>query len=119
MYAEPAAPTCEALSSSPLPGSLSRPPMAPTMVTARPSRTHTVPRPMTTIQCQRDHGKRSIRAGMSVSIVLSVAADVAMRPPPSPGAGPRTIRDDRVPPTRCDPVRNASWPARYPPLASR
>ena len=78
MYAEPAAPTWEALSSSPLPCSVSRPPIAPTMVTARPSSTQTVPRPMTTIQCQRDHGKRSMRAGMAVSIVLRVGASWAM-----------------------------------------
>src|SRR4051794_670698 len=55
---------------------------------------------MTTIQCQRDHGRRSIRAGMFVSIVLRLAVCVVMRRPPSPGAGPRTIGDDRVRPAR-------------------
>src|SRR3954451_17197193 len=77
MYADPAAPTCDAQSSSPLPFSLSRPPMAPTMVTARPSRIQTVPRPAMIIQCQRDHGRRSIRAGMFVSMVLYCGAPAA------------------------------------------
>ena len=39
------------------------------MVTSSPSRIHTVPSPITTSQCQRDQGSRSIRAGMSVVIV--------------------------------------------------
>src|SRR4051812_39966264 len=96
MYADPAAPTCDALSSSPLPFSLSRPPMAPTMVTARPSRIHTVPRPPTTIQCHLDQGNRSIRAGMLVSMVLSLAVCVAMRR--LPGRAPDRARDDDPPP---------------------
>src|SRR4051794_36276978 len=57
--------------------------MAPTMVTARPSRIQTVPRPMMTIQCHLDHGRRSIRAGMSVSMTRSLGAsalDPAMLP---------------------------------------
>jgi hypothetical protein len=69
MYAEPAAPTWAAVSPSPAPSSVSRGPIAPMIVTARPSRIQTVPSPITTIQCQRDHGSRSIRAGMSVSMV--------------------------------------------------
>src|SRR3954453_19444682 len=69
MYAEPAAPTWDAVSSRPAPFSVRRPPSAPTIVTARPSRIQTVPSPMTIIQCHRDQGRRSIRAGMSVSIV--------------------------------------------------
>src|SRR3954449_12579170 len=74
MYAEPAAPTWVAVSSRPEPSSLSRPPIAPTIVTARPSRIQTVPSPMITIQCHLDHGNRSIRAGMSVSMVRNVTA---------------------------------------------
>ena len=38
----------------------------PTMVTSRPSRIQTVPRPITTIQCHRAQGSRSNLAGMSV-----------------------------------------------------
>src|SRR5215216_5829593 len=52
--------------------------MAPTIVTARPSRIHTVPRPMMTIQCHLDHGRRSIRAGMFVSIVRRVAPSLVI-----------------------------------------
>ncbi len=50
----------------PLPGSERRPAMLPTIVTSRPSRIHTVPRPITTVQCQRDHGRRSRRAGTAL-----------------------------------------------------
>lgn len=71
MYSEPAAPTSAGLSISPLPGSVSRPPTAPTIVTASPSRIHTVPSPSSTRQCHGDHGSRSMRAGMSVVIVRS------------------------------------------------
>src|SRR5215217_5612993 len=84
MYAEPAEPTCAGSSSRPEPSSVSRPPMAPTIVTARPSRIHTVPSPMTTIQCHLDHGNRSIRAGMSVSIVRSVTPSAARATRTSP-----------------------------------
>src|SRR5512132_172734 len=41
-------------------------PMAPTMVASRPSRIHTVPRPITISQCHRDQGSRSSRSGMRV-----------------------------------------------------
>src|SRR4051794_19908880 len=77
MYAEPAPPIWAAVRASPLSSSVSGPPRAPTMVTARPSRIHTVPRPMMTIQCHFDHGRRSIRAGMFVSMVRSVAPSLA------------------------------------------
>jgi hypothetical protein len=63
---------------SPLSGSTSWPPIEPTIVTARPSRIQTVPSPMMTIQCHFDHGRRSIRAGMAVSMVRRVAASPAM-----------------------------------------
>ena len=53
----------------PLPGSVRRDATLPTMVTSRPSRIQTPPRPMTTRQWNRDHGSRSSRAGMCVSIV--------------------------------------------------
>jgi hypothetical protein len=47
--------------------------MAPTMVTSSPSRIQTVPRPITTIQCQRDQGSRSSRPGILVSMVPACA----------------------------------------------
>src|ERR1700754_2008503 len=58
----------------PDPFSVSRLAIEPTIVTSRPSRIQTVPRPMTTIQCQRLHGRRSRRAGIFVTIVRAVAA---------------------------------------------
>ncbi len=58
----------------PLPGSDRRLAMLPTTVTSRPSRIHTVPRPMTMVQCQRDHGRRSSLAGMLVVTVRPVSA---------------------------------------------
>ena len=57
----------------PLPFSVSREATEPTIVTSRPSRIQTVPRPMTTSQWKRDHGSRSSRAGISVSIVSAWA----------------------------------------------
>src|SRR4051794_28685320 len=67
----------------PLPFSASRGAMLPTIVTSRPSRIHTVPRPITIVQCQRDHGSRSSRAGTEVSIVfVSVVVAALMREPP-------------------------------------
>ena len=48
----------------PLPGSVRRDAIEPTIVTSSPSRIHTVPRPMTTSQWNRDHGSRSRRAGI-------------------------------------------------------
>ena len=56
----------------------------PTMVTSSPSRIHTVPSPMTTSQCHRAHGNRSIRAGMSV-VMRPVSTASAMVYLPSPG----------------------------------
>ena len=50
----------------PLPGSVSRDATLPTIVTSRPSRIQTPPRPATTRQWNRDHGSRSSRAGMCV-----------------------------------------------------
>ena len=38
--------------------------MLPTIVTSSPSRIQTVPRPITTSQWNRDHGRRSSRAGI-------------------------------------------------------
>ncbi|HMJ03159.1 MAG TPA: hypothetical protein VK506_09460, partial [Conexibacter sp.] len=52
----------------PLPASVIRGAIAPTTVTWMPSRIQTVPNPITMRQCHRDHGKRSSRAGTSVSI---------------------------------------------------
>ena len=61
--------TCAWVMSMPLPGLLSWPEMLPTMVTSRPSRIQTVPSPITIIQCQRDQGSRSSRAGTFVVTV--------------------------------------------------
>ncbi len=66
--------TCPEVMGSPLPGSDRRLAMLPTTVTSRPSRIHTVPSPMTIVQCQRDHGRRSRRAGMLVVMVRPVPA---------------------------------------------
>src|SRR5215216_7639080 len=81
MYAEPAEPTWAAVSSRPLPSSVRRPPMAPTIVTARPSRIQTVPSPITTIQCHLDQGNRSILAGIWVSMVRSATGSLGTTPP--------------------------------------
>ena len=58
----------------PLPLAEIAPAIEPTIVTSRPSRIHTVPSPMRILQCQRDQGRRSSRAGMLVSIVPSSPA---------------------------------------------
>ena len=44
--------------------------LEPTKVTSRPSSTQATPSASTTRQCQRDHGRRSRRAGMSVATKL-------------------------------------------------
>src|SRR5271157_75192 len=56
---------------TPAPGSEMRPEIAPTIVTSSPSRIQTIPRPMITRQWNEDQGRRSRRAGMSVSIACS------------------------------------------------
>jgi hypothetical protein len=53
----PALPMLAALSWMPLPRSVSRAATAPTIVSCRPSRIQTVPRPRTTRQWKRDHGR--------------------------------------------------------------
>src|SRR5277367_1211233 len=53
----------------PLPCSVRRDETLPTIVTSRPSRIHTPPRPTTTRQWKRDHGSRSRRSGTRVVIV--------------------------------------------------
>jgi hypothetical protein len=67
--AQPAISAAEML--MPLPLAEIAPAIEPTIVTSRPSRIQTVPKPMRIRQCQRDHGSRSSRAGMFVSIVPS------------------------------------------------
>src|SRR3954468_7656347 len=57
----------------PLPFSVSRGAIAPTIVTSSPSRIHTVPSPPTTSQWNRAHGSRSSRPGMFVLIVSACA----------------------------------------------
>src|SRR5690606_23005764 len=68
----------------PLPSSVSRAAMDPTMVTSSPSRIHTVPSPTTIIQWKRDHGSRSMRAGIRVVRVPRPASS-AIAVTPSPG----------------------------------
>ena len=58
----------------PLPLAEIAPAIEPTIVTSRPSRIHTVPSPIRILQCQRDQGRRSSRAGMLVSTVPSSPA---------------------------------------------
>ena len=63
----------------PEPFSVRREEIVPTIVTSSPSRIHTVPSPISTIQCQRAHGSRSSRAGIFVSMIRpSAAVSVAM-----------------------------------------
>ena len=72
----------------PLPLAEIAPAIEPTIVTSRPSRIHTVPSPTRIFQCHRDHGSRSNRAGMLVSIVPSrsaVGEAMAMCSPSSRG----------------------------------
>src|SRR5262245_20462008 len=57
----------------PLPFSVRRDAIEPTIVTSSPSRIQTAPRPITTRQWKLDHGSRSSRPGMLVSIVAVVA----------------------------------------------
>jgi hypothetical protein len=59
---------CDSLILIPEPASVRRLAIEPTIVTSRPSRIHTVPRPTSTSQCQLVHGSRSKRAGMRVSM---------------------------------------------------
>src|SRR3954451_3670289 len=72
--------------------SLSRLAIAPTIVTSRPSRIHTVPSPTTTSQCHPLHGRRSMRAGIRVRTVSSAAPMGAFVPRrgEAPNLGPRS-----------------------------
>src|SRR5690349_7047328 len=63
-----AVPIWAALMSMP-PFSVIRAATEPTMVTSRPSRIHTLPRPTTTIQWNFAQGRRSSRAGILVVMV--------------------------------------------------
>jgi hypothetical protein len=51
------------------PGLASCAEILPTMVTSMPSSTHTAPRPITIIQCHRDHGSRS---SLACTLVVTV-----------------------------------------------
>ena len=68
-YAAAATPIWPTVIAIPLPFVVSWVATDPTIVTSSPSRIQTVPRPITTIQWNVDHGRRSSRAGMRVSIV--------------------------------------------------
>ncbi len=87
--------TCPEEMDRPLPGSDNRLAMLPTTVTSRPSRIHTVPSPMTIVQCQRDQGSRSSLAGMSVVTVRPVSACAVVV---TEGLPPRRANPTRVPP---------------------
>ena len=76
----------------PLPVSVSRAAIAPTIVTSSPSRIQTVPRPITTIQWNRDQGRRSSRAGMRVRIVPGSPVVVIPHPLEGGSALPASIR---------------------------
>ena len=94
-------PICDSVSAIPEPSSVRRLAIVPTIVTSSPSRIHTAPRPMTTSQCQRAHGSRSIRAGMFVSIVRSSteSGGHAGRAYP-PGVADNRHRAERAPAAR-------------------
>src|SRR3954452_536415 len=68
-----AVPIDPVVSAMPLPFSVSRGAIAPTIVTSSPSRIHTVPSPPTTSQWNRAQGSRSSRPGMFVLMVSAVA----------------------------------------------
>src|SRR3954451_8829965 len=85
--------------SRPDPFSGRREEIVPTIVTSRPSRIHTVPSPTSTIQCQRDQGSRSSRAGIRVSTILPVAIE-------SVAISASAVGDEREDPPRAD-VENA------------
>src|SRR3954452_2655746 len=93
----------------PLPASVRRGAMAPTIVTSRPSRIQTVPSPITIRQWNLDHGRRSMRLGICVVIVrpgrpaggraaLDVAVTVLIAA--APGVLGRVVSDAPVPPAR-------------------
>ena len=73
------------------------------MVTSRPSRIHTVPSPITTSQCQRAHGSRSSRAGMSV----------VMRPVSTSLIGPRHVVSEARTPRRAGRIGLCRAPWRH------
>src|SRR6478736_1844293 len=100
-YSAPARPMSELLIPSPVSGDFRASDIEPTIVTSSPSRIHTVPRPITTIQCHRAHGSRSRRAGMSV----------VMRPVSTPMPGAYPCQDRRMPETRIETSRTIAAPA--------
>src|SRR5919206_3707993 len=102
------------LRSMPLPDSVIREATLPTIVTSRPSRIHTVPRPMTTIQWNLAQGSRSSRAGTRVLIAPSWTSLMARAYPRAARAGARGPAADS-PPRRAV-TRRIRWPyAHLPP----
>ncbi len=69
-----AAPMSAVVSPRPPACSVRRLAIEPTIVTSRPSRIQTVPSPTMISQCHLDHGSRSSRFGMFVSITLPVGS---------------------------------------------
>src|SRR5918998_4563685 len=74
-----ASPICPSVKFRPDTGSVSLLAMLPTIVTSRPSRIQVIPRAITTSQCHRAHGNRSILAGILVSTAW-VAASPLLTP---------------------------------------
>src|SRR4051812_14215912 len=79
--------------------------MLPTIVTSRPSRIQTVPRPITIRQCQPAQGRRSRRDGIRVSIV-DVSAGASMR------CGSTLLARGATQPTAATPIGEAKAEAR-------
>ena len=97
-YSAAVTPMLEAVRWIPLPRSVSREAIEPTIVTSRPSRIQTVPSPITTSQWKRAHGRRSSRAGISVSTVSVVtAALTSAQYPRSPQANGAGLAEHRAP----------------------
>ncbi len=113
-YAAPAIPMSPLLSPRPVSSGFSAADIEPTIVTSRPSRIHTVPRPITTSQCQRAHGKtvhpgRDVGgdpAGLDTHREVGTPATVRPAPPLTVMAG--TLR--RVSQTRIETSRVLSSP---------
>src|SRR3954452_6538340 len=86
----------------PLSFSVSRGAIEPTIVTSSPSRIQTAPSPITTRQWKLDHGRRSRRPGMLVSIVAVWALKVrrgyhGARKGNLPGSGANRMHGVRPP----------------------
>ena len=103
-----AAPAWKSVSPSPDYASVHLLAMLPTTVTSSPSRIQVIPNAMTTSQCHRAHGNRSILAGTRLSTVLyALPPDptltyclLSVRPEQSPGCYTRSPTEDPLSPFR-------------------